>query len=105
MFQHFQCCCDSPFLLIALQALHKPGENPVMTVYINRERNFAFVELNTIELTTACLQLDGIKFNGQSLRIRRPNDYNPSVVPPYVRNIRPPLFRRDRPTSILLVMV
>jgi splicing factor U2AF subunit len=54
-----------------------------MTVYINRERNFAFVELNTIELTTACLQLDGIKFNGQSLRIRRPNDYNPSVVPPY----------------------
>ena len=28
-------------------------------VYLNLERKFAFVEFKTIELTTACLALDG----------------------------------------------
>ncbi|TMW55104.1 hypothetical protein Poli38472_013866 [Pythium oligandrum] len=53
----------------------------VVSVYINRERHFAFVELKTIELTTACMNLDGVSFRGQPLKIRRPNDYNPSNVP------------------------
>ncbi|ETV77526.1 hypothetical protein, variant [Aphanomyces astaci] len=52
----------------------------VVSVYINRERHFAFVELKTIELTTACMELDGITYHGQPLKIRRPNDYNPSAV-------------------------
>lgn len=53
----------------------------VVSVYINRERHFAFVELKSIELTTACMNLDGVTFRGQPLKIRRPNDYNPSLVP------------------------
>lgn len=53
----------------------------VVSVYINRERHFAFVELKSIELTTACMNLDGVSFRGQPLKIRRPNDYNPSTVP------------------------
>ncbi|KAL3673425.1 hypothetical protein V7S43_001137 [Phytophthora oleae] len=53
----------------------------VVSVYINRERHFAFVELRTIELTTACMNLDGVSYNGQPLKIRRPNDYNPASVP------------------------
>ncbi|KAG7400568.1 hypothetical protein PHYBOEH_005091 [Phytophthora boehmeriae] len=53
----------------------------VVSVYINRERHFAFVELRTIELTTACMNLDGVAYNGQPLKIRRPNDYNPATVP------------------------
>lgn len=53
----------------------------VVSVYINRERHFAFVELRTIELTTACMNLDGVSFRGQPLKIRRPNDYNPATVP------------------------
>ncbi|KAF1322425.1 Splicing factor u2af large, partial [Globisporangium splendens] len=53
----------------------------VVSVYINRERHFAFVELRSIELTTACMNLDGVSFRGQPLKIRRPNDYNPSTVP------------------------
>ncbi|CAI5723966.1 unnamed protein product [Peronospora destructor] len=53
----------------------------VVSVYINRERHFAFVELRTIELTTACMNLDGVSYNGQPLKIRRPNDYNPATVP------------------------
>jgi splicing factor U2AF 65 kDa subunit len=53
----------------------------VVSVYINRERHFAFVELKTIELTTACMNLDGVSFRGQPVKIRRPNDYNPATVP------------------------
>ncbi|KAF4134065.1 RNA recognition motif-containing protein [Phytophthora infestans] len=53
----------------------------VVSVYINRERHFAFVELRSIELTTACMNLDGVSYNGQPLKIRRPNDYNPATVP------------------------
>ncbi|KDO24583.1 hypothetical protein SPRG_10114 [Saprolegnia parasitica CBS 223.65] len=52
----------------------------VVSVYINRERHFAFVELKSIELTTACMELDGVSYHGQPLKIRRPNDYNPSAV-------------------------
>lgn len=53
----------------------------VASVYINRERHFAFVELRSIELTTACMNLDGVAFRGQPLKVRRPNDYNPATVP------------------------
>lgn len=53
----------------------------VISVYINKDRHFAFVELATMELATACMELDGIKFNGIPLKIRRPNDFNPSLVP------------------------
>lgn len=63
----------------ALGELQEGGA--VVSVYINRERHFAFVELKSIELTTACMNLDGIAFRGQPLKIRRPNDYNPGLVP------------------------
>jgi splicing factor U2AF subunit len=59
----------------------KTPDGQVISVYINRERHFAFVELKTIELTSACMNLDGISFRGQPLKIRRPNDYNPAIVP------------------------
>ncbi|RHY63012.1 hypothetical protein DYB34_008549 [Aphanomyces astaci] len=59
----------------------------VVSVYINRERHFAFVELKTIELTTACMELDGITYHGQPLKIRRPNDYNPSAVKETVKEL------------------
>lgn len=60
--------------------VHQEGGS-VVSVYINRERHFAFVELKSIELTTACMNLDGVAFRGQPLKIRRPNDYNPATVP------------------------
>lgn len=52
----------------------------VMSIYINKERHFAFVELSTIELATACMDLDGIEYKGNPVKIRRPNDYNPSLL-------------------------
>lgn len=51
--------------------------NPVIATQINFERNFAFLELRSVEETTNCLAFDGISFMGQTLKIRRPNDYKP----------------------------
>jgi len=53
----------------------------VVSVYLNLERKFAFVEFKTIELTTACLALDGLVFQHASLAVRRPSDYQPQMVP------------------------
>ncbi len=61
---------------------YKPVDGgAVLSVYINSVRRFAFVEFRTIEMTTAAMQLDGISYNGQPLKLRRPNDYNPDIVP------------------------
>ncbi|KAH9281080.1 Splicing factor U2AF 65 kDa subunit [Echinococcus granulosus] len=59
---------------------------PVVCAQVNSERHFAFIELRSVEETTATLSLDGINCLGSTLRIRRPRDYfppgtNPSVHP------------------------
>mmetsp|Transcript_22800 Transcript_22800/g.37190 ORF Transcript_22800/g.37190 Transcript_22800/m.37190 type:complete len:479 (+) Transcript_22800:3-1439(+) len=57
--------------------------DPIISVYINRERRFAFLEFKTMEITTACLDLDGINVMGHGkVTIKRPNDYNPAWAPP-----------------------
>ncbi len=57
-------------------------QDPILSVYINQERRFCFLEFRTVEMTTACLQLDGINVNGKGkLHIKRPNDYNPLMAP------------------------
>eukprot|EP01041_Mallomonas_annulata_P007598 gene7598-15567_t len=74
------------FLDIIARALSKDSPeaiNPVIQVYINHDKCFAFVELKSIELTTACCQLDGIQFKNASVKIRRPNDYKPELVGPH----------------------
>ena len=59
-----------------------PKEDPIVSVYINVERRFAFVELNTIELCSACLALDGINVCGKGkVKIKRPNDYASGTEP------------------------
>jgi splicing factor U2AF subunit len=63
----------------------KLNNPPVSKVYLNVEKCYAFVEFNSIELTTACMQLDGVKFDHYSgstvIRVRRPNDYRPETLP------------------------
>eukprot|EP00798_Chlamydomonas_sp_ICE-L_P018171 gene18171-24603_t len=56
-----------------------PG-TAVVNVYINREKNFSFVEFRTVEETSNAMALDGIMFEGVSVRVRRPNDYNPTAA-------------------------
>lgn len=59
--------------------------NPILSVSMHNEKCFAFVEFNTIELTSACLMLDGAPFPHKSgqcvVRMRRPKDYRPELVP------------------------
>jgi len=61
--------------------VENPG-NPVLSVYLNLDKRFAFIELRTMPEAAAALQMDGVLFRGMSLRMRRPNDYNPIAFPP-----------------------
>lgn len=71
-----------------------PG-NPVLAVQINQDKNFAFLEFRSVDETTQAMAFDGIIFQGQSLKIRRPHDYqplpgmseNPSVYVPGIQTI------------------
>lgn len=61
----------------------QPG-NPVVSVHLNLEKKFAFVEFRTPEEATAAIDLDGVAFKGSLLKVRRPSDYTPAtnVLPP-----------------------
>lgn len=52
----------------------------VVNVYINHEKKFAFVEMRSVEEASNAMALDGIIFEGVSVRVRRPTDYNPSLA-------------------------
>lgn len=56
--------------------------DPVISVFLSQEKRYAFVELNSVDITSQCLGMDGIMFNGQPLKVRRANDFNPSQLPP-----------------------
>lgn len=56
-----------------------PGD-AVVNVYINQEKRFAFVEMRTVEEASNAMALDGIIYEGVSVRVRRPSDYNPSMA-------------------------
>ncbi|KAJ3056117.1 hypothetical protein HK097_008040 [Rhizophlyctis rosea] len=51
--------------------------DPVIAAQINHDKNYAFCEFRTPEEATAAMAFDGIQFAGQSLKIRRPKDYQP----------------------------
>lgn len=58
------------------------SDDPILSVYINKERHFAFIEFKSMDITTACLSLNGINMlNRGKIIIKRPNDYNPSNAP------------------------
>ena len=56
-----------------------PGD-PVLNVYMNQEKKFAFVEFRTVEECSNAMGLDGVMMEGVGLRVRRPNDYNQAVA-------------------------
>jgi splicing factor U2AF 65 kDa subunit len=59
-------------------------DDPILSVYINHERRFCFLEFKTVELCSACMALDGLEVvPGQPpVKVKRPNDYIPSQAPP-----------------------
>eukprot|EP01025_Chloroclados_australasicus_P030103 TRINITY_DN30151_c0_g1_i1.p3 TRINITY_DN30151_c0_g1~~TRINITY_DN30151_c0_g1_i1.p3 ORF type:complete len:372 (-),score=76.95 TRINITY_DN30151_c0_g1_i1:706-1779(-) len=52
----------------------------VINVYIDHEKKFAFVEFRTVEECSNAMALDGIMFEGVSVRVRRPHEYNPATA-------------------------
>lgn len=52
----------------------------ILSVYMNHKKYFAFIELKSVELTTACLELDGIVYKNSILKIQRANEYKPELV-------------------------
>lgn len=58
-----------------LVGLAQADGNPILACQINLEKNFAFLEFRSIDETTQAVAFDGINFKGQSLKIRRPHDY------------------------------
>lgn len=68
---------------VICNALGDPPESTyILSIYVNQQKCFAFIELNSIELTTACLELDGILFQNSPLKILRANEYKPELLPP-----------------------
>ena len=62
----------------------------VVSIYINQKKCFAFVELKSVELATACLDLDGIIYKKVILKVLRAKEYQPELLPPsfLVKSIR-----------------
>uniref|UniRef100_A0A1A9W317 Splicing factor U2AF subunit n=1 Tax=Glossina brevipalpis TaxID=37001 RepID=A0A1A9W317_9MUSC len=60
-----------------LTGLAQAAGNPVLACQINLDKNFAFLEFRSTDETTQAMAFDGISFKGQSLKIRRPHDYQP----------------------------
>lgn len=54
-----------------------PGGAAVISSQINVEKNFAFLEFRSVDECTRGLAFDGLVYNGQALKLRRPKDYQP----------------------------
>ncbi|OLY83891.1 Splicing factor U2AF 50 kDa subunit [Smittium mucronatum] len=64
------------------QGFAPESEYPVVAVQINHAKNYAFVEFRTNEQATLGMSLDGVQFQAQNLKIRRPKDYIPPTGQP-----------------------
>ncbi|RCH80429.1 U2 small nuclear RNA auxiliary factor 2, partial [Rhizopus stolonifer] len=62
-----------------IEQLKLADTTPVVAVQINHDKNYAFVEFHTSEQATLAMAVDGVMFQGQQLKIRRPKDYQPPV--------------------------
>jgi splicing factor U2AF subunit len=52
-------------------------KDPVATVQMHNDKDYAFVEFKTPEEATAAMAFDGLTYQGQTLKVRRPKDYIP----------------------------
>merc|ERR1712154_86518 len=57
----------------------------VTNVYLNAQKRFAFIEFRSPQEATQAMELEGIQFFGESLKIGRPANYNPNLLPSELR--------------------
>jgi len=62
---------------MTVTGLKQTEGNAIIAVQINLDKNFAFLEFRSVDETSAAMAFDGIPFQGQYLKIRRPRDYQP----------------------------
>ena len=64
----------------------------VSDVWISSEKNFAFIEVRTVQEANNAMTLDGIQLYGSPLRVNRPHDYVPptDIIPPVGGAAPPP---------------
>ena len=55
------------------------ADDPILSSWIAPEQNYAFVEFGTVESANQALSLNGLTLGQNSLRISRPNNYQPTV--------------------------
>ncbi|KAI8879026.1 hypothetical protein K501DRAFT_227442 [Backusella circina FSU 941] len=67
------------FFNLTMKQMNLADTTPVTAVQINHDKNYAFVEFQSPEQATLAMAFDGIMFQGQTLKIRRPKDYQPPV--------------------------
>ncbi|TKY88008.1 hypothetical protein EX895_003104 [Sporisorium graminicola] len=68
--------------MLKLKLGTEPGE-PAVSAQVNVDKGYAFVEFRHPDEATNAMSFDGIVFQAQSLKIRRPKDYTgPDVRPP-----------------------
>jgi hypothetical protein len=73
---------------VIAQGLREENDHSyVLSVYINHKKCFAFVELKSIELATACLDLDGMIMKNVVLRVLRANEYKPELIPQLLNKV------------------
>jgi len=89
-------------------ASYGPGEEPVLSVYLNLEKKFGFVEFKTMGEATAAMSLDGVMYQGVGLKIRRPSDYNPSAFAhlsqgPVPTVVKPPAIPELDPSKLGII--
>jgi len=56
------------------------ADHQIISVFVHNDRKFGFVEVNSVELATAMMSLDGIQMGNRILRVKRPKDYKPHEV-------------------------
>ncbi|XP_014664494.1 PREDICTED: splicing factor U2AF 50 kDa subunit-like isoform X2 [Priapulus caudatus] len=62
-----------------ITGLAQAAGNPILACQINLDKNFAFLEFRSVDETTQAMAFDGINFQGQPLKLRRPRDYQPMI--------------------------
>jgi splicing factor U2AF 65 kDa subunit len=77
--------------LIKKACINPPKGNPILSVYLNKERKFSFIEFSTIELANAIMELDGLLFHGAPVKIKHANDYAPQNLPIEIRDKKEPM--------------
>lgn len=64
--------------MMEINCLRSPEPGPsIISAQVNHDKNFAFVEMRSVDETSNAMTLDGVEFHGCALKIKRPRDYQP----------------------------